>query len=115
MQKFRIIGFFFENRLHWQSEVENKFLQTDVLGCLFIYVQIKHWGHAVTQLVEALRYKSESRGFDSRWRHWNFTLISSFRPQCGPGVDSASKRNEEYFLGVNLPVYGHDNCTNIMC
>ena len=26
-------------------------------------------GHAVAQLVEALRYKSEDRGFDSRWCH----------------------------------------------
>ena len=26
-------------------------------------------GHAVAQLVEALRYKSEGRGFDSRWSH----------------------------------------------
>ena len=31
-------------------------------------------GHAVVQLVEALRYKSEGRGFDSRWCHWNFSL-----------------------------------------
>jgi len=31
-------------------------------------------GHAVAQLVEALRYKPEGRGFDSRWRHWNFPL-----------------------------------------
>jgi len=31
-------------------------------------------GHAVTQLAAALRYKPESRGFDSRWCHWNFTL-----------------------------------------
>ena len=31
-------------------------------------------GHAVAQLVEALRYKSEGRGFDSRWCHWNFSL-----------------------------------------
>jgi hypothetical protein len=29
-------------------------------------------GHAVAQLVEALRYKSEGRGFDSRWCIWNF-------------------------------------------
>ena len=51
----------------------------------------------MTQLVEALRYKSEGRGFDSRWCHWNF-----FRPHYGPGVDSASNRNEyhEYFLGL---------------
>ena len=32
------------------------------------------WGYAVAQLVEALRYKSEGRGFDSRWCHWNFSL-----------------------------------------
>ena len=31
-------------------------------------------GAAVAQLVEALRYKSEGRGFDSRWCHWNFSL-----------------------------------------
>jgi len=42
----------------------------------------------MAQLVEALRYKPEGRGFDSRWCHY------------GPGVDSASNRNEyqEYFL-----------------
>jgi hypothetical protein len=28
-------------------------------------------GRAVAQLVEALRYKPERRGFDSRWCHWN--------------------------------------------
>jgi hypothetical protein len=26
----------------------------------------------VVQLVEALRYKPEGRGFDFRWCHWNF-------------------------------------------
>jgi len=31
-------------------------------------------GHAVAQLVEALLYKSESRGFDSLWCRWNFSL-----------------------------------------
>ena len=33
-----------------------------------------HMGHGVVQLVEALRYKLEGRGFDSRWCHWNFSL-----------------------------------------
>jgi hypothetical protein len=37
-------------------------------------------GQAVAQLVEALRYKSGGRGFDSRWCHWNFSLTKSFRP-----------------------------------
>jgi hypothetical protein len=32
------------------------------------------WGPAGAQLVEALHYKAEGRGFDSRWRHWNFSL-----------------------------------------
>jgi hypothetical protein len=43
-------------------------------------------GHAVMQVVEALRYKQEGRGF------------SSFRPHYGPGIDSASNRNgyQEY-------------------
>jgi hypothetical protein len=58
-------------------------------------------GHAVALLFEALRYKLVGREFDSRCCHWNFSLTYSFRPQCGPGVDSASKRNEyqEYLLG----------------
>ena len=52
-------------------------------------------------MVEALRYKPEGPGFDSRWCHWNFSLTQSFRPHYGPRVDSASNRNEyqEYFLG----------------
>jgi len=28
----------------------------------------------VAQLVEALRYKQEGRGFVFRWCHWNFSL-----------------------------------------
>jgi hypothetical protein len=60
-------------------------------------------GHVVAQLVEALRYNSESRRFDSRCCHWIFLLTYSFWPHYGPGVDSASNRNEyqESFLGVN--------------
>ena len=30
--------------------------------------------NAMAQLVEALRYKPEGRGFDFRWCHWNFLL-----------------------------------------
>ena len=39
-------------------------------------------GHAVVQMVEALRYKPEGRWFNS------------FRPHYGPGIDSASNKNE---------------------
>jgi hypothetical protein len=52
-------------------------------------------------VVKALRYKPAGRGFDSRWCHWNFS-VTSCRSHYGPGVDSASNRNEcqVYFLGV---------------
>ena len=55
----------------------------------------------MAQLVEALNYKPEGRGLESRRCRWNFSLIS-FRQHYGPEVDSASNRNEyqEYFLGV---------------
>jgi hypothetical protein len=67
--------------------------------------QKRSWGTLlVAQLVEALRSKPEGRGFDSRWCHWNFSLKQSFRPHYGPGVDSASNRNEyqKYLLGVKV-------------
>ena len=38
------------------------------------YVYSNHMGHAVSQLVEALRYKPEGRGFDSPWRHQIFFI-----------------------------------------
>ena len=44
----------------------------------------------MAQLVEALRYKSEGRGFDSLWCHQNFLFTWSFRLHRGPGVDSSS-------------------------
>jgi len=57
----------------------------------------------VAQLVEALRYKSEGRGFDSRWCHWIF--FHRHHPSVRTmalGVDLSSNRNEyqEAFLGV---------------
>ena len=56
----------------------------------------------MVELVEALLYKPDARGFDSRWCRWNFSLTQSFRPHYGPGVDSVSNRNDyqEYLLGV---------------
>jgi hypothetical protein len=38
----------------------------------FTFSNGRNGGHAVAQLVEALRYKPEGRGFNSRWCHWNF-------------------------------------------
>jgi hypothetical protein len=50
-------------------------------------------GHAVAQLVDSLRYKPESCGFDS--------LILLY---CGLGVDPDPNRNEyqEYLLWVKV-------------
>jgi len=52
---------------------------------------------AVAQLIEALRYKPEGRGFDSRWCHRNFSIDIIL-----PAVLWSCNRNEyqEYFLGV---------------
>jgi len=33
-----------------------------------------YMGYAMAQLVKALRYKPEGRGFDFRWCYWNFSL-----------------------------------------
>jgi len=41
-QKIPIIGFFLENKLHVESEVGKKFIQTAVLFYIFMYVSIKH-------------------------------------------------------------------------
>ena len=53
-------------------------------------------------MVKAVRYKPAGRGFDSQWRHWNFSVTLSFRSHYGPVVDSASNINEYqvYFLGM---------------
>ena len=75
------------------------------LGQVFLQVlwfsTARIMGYAMGQLVEALHYKPEGCGFISRWCHWNFSLTQSIWLHCGPGVDSASNRNEyqEYFLG----------------
>jgi len=40
----------------------------------FFWTYISNVGHVVAQLVEALRYKPEGRGLNSRWCNWNFSL-----------------------------------------
>ena len=40
----------------------------------FYTPNIFEMGHAVAQLIEALRYKLEGREFDSQWRHCNILL-----------------------------------------
>ena len=58
-------------------------------------------GHRSSTLVKALCYKSKGHWFDPRFCHLGFFIdIKSFRSHYGPGVDSASNRNEyqEHFL-----------------
>jgi hypothetical protein len=69
-------------------------------------------GHAAAQLVAALFHKPEGRGFDFRWFHWNFSFIKSFRLLYGPGVDSASNRNESRSICWG---YRRSVLTNFMC
>ena len=76
-------------------------------------------GHAVTQFVEGTALQVGR----SRARFPMVSLTQSFQPHYGPGVDSASNRNEyqEYFLGgkggrcvglTTLPPSG-DDCLKI--
>ena len=60
------------------------------------------YGYRGSTVVKVLCYKSEGRWFDPSWCQWNFSLTKSFWSHYGPGVNSASNRNEyqEYFLGV---------------
>jgi hypothetical protein len=65
---------------------------------------------------EALCYKLEGRGFDSLSGHCIFKLNWSFQLHCGPGVDSASNRNQyqESSWGVKVrPERKADNLTAI--
>ena len=48
----------------------------------------------MAQLVEALRYEPEGRGFDSQWGIWDVSFTESFLPRYGPAFDSVSNRNE---------------------
>jgi len=56
-----------QDKMRWESEY--------VLYVLaFRSIGRSHSGYVVAQLVEALRYETEFRGFDSQWGHWDFLL-----------------------------------------
>ena len=65
----------------WQMYFRAKFFKTlsSLLSLTINYVFNLNGlpylrGQSVVQLVEALRYKSAGRGFNSRWCHWDFPL-----------------------------------------
>jgi len=71
----------------------------------------------VAQLVEALRYKSEGRSFDSRWCHWIFYCHNPSGRTMALGstqpLTEMSTRN--IFWGYRRPVRSADNLTTFMC
>ena len=60
----------------------------------------------MTQMVEALRYKPEGRGFDPRWCHWNFSFdimaLGSTQPLTEMSTRNISLGDEPYHLHVSL-------------
>ena len=80
----------------------NKFNKVLVVFLVFIIGKLNSGDRGGT-VVKVLCYKSEGRWFDSRWCYWYFSLTYSSLSHYGPGVDSASNRNEyqENFLGLN--------------
>ena len=73
-----------------------------MLGFINQLSVIIHSGDRGSTVVKVLCYKSEGHWFDPSWCQWIFIDIKSFRSHYGPGVNSASNRNEyqDYFLGV---------------
>ena len=63
----------------------------------------------MAQLVEALCYKPEGRGFDIRWCLWNFPLVQSCRllydPTSTEPVTEMSKGKGKVEFPVTVPVW----------
>jgi hypothetical protein len=59
----------------------------------FLTLQFNMW-YEMAQLAEALNFKPEGGGLGSRWGYWFLLLAQNFLSQYGPGVESASNRNE---------------------
>jgi hypothetical protein len=57
----------------------------------FCYYKMGARGNVV---VKALCCKSEGRGFETRWGEWHFSIYLILPPAPGPGVYTASNRNE---------------------
>jgi hypothetical protein len=55
-----------------QEQDENSKMnnQKSFFSCTAHTLKMEVWGHAVAQLIEALRYEPEGHGFDSRWCHF---------------------------------------------
>jgi hypothetical protein len=60
----------------WDGEVVVNSLRSTILACTIKLSEIHFLRTGVRggAVVEALRYKPEGRGIDSRWCNWNFSL-----------------------------------------
>ena len=82
VSNFVLLGGNAENRVVSEQRVrldrhmarEQRKLHNEVLCNVYFTSVIIEVGYAVPQLVEALRYKPEGRGSNSRWSHWNFSV-----------------------------------------
>jgi hypothetical protein len=61
---------------------------------MYMYVHINKSGVRGSVVVEALCYKLEGHGFETRWGEWKFPVFLILPAALGPGVYSASDRNE---------------------
>jgi hypothetical protein len=57
-------------RRRWEDNIKMDLQEVGWRG--MGWIDMAQERHAVAQLVEALHYKPEGCGFDSRWCHWNF-------------------------------------------
>jgi hypothetical protein len=70
-------------------------------------------------VVKALCYKPEGRGFETRWGEWFLSIYLILLAALGPGVYSASNRNEYQKHKIMLlgskawPICRADNFTDI--
>jgi hypothetical protein len=66
-------SFTYGNMHHWKSCKFSFILVGPAIFKVKIVITLLV-GYTVAQLVEALRYKPEGCGLDSRWSHWNFSV-----------------------------------------
>jgi hypothetical protein len=57
----------------------------------------------VAQLVDALRYKPEGRGFDSRWCHWNPSGRTVALGSTQPLTEMSTRGKGGRCIGLTLP------------
>jgi len=69
--------------------------------------------HAVVQFFEALRYKPEGRGFDSRWCHWHNPSDRTLALGLTQPLAEISTRNISWWQ--RWPVRRADKFTTFMC